>query len=353
MTPATGPAPIVIGLLFDFPQADRGESFDEAVRLGLDEVAATGRIDRPVEFLHRHARGLPAGTERDVKTAFAELDEAGVLLIIGPSISDNGLIARDLTDRAQIPSINYTGGERTRSEWMFHYQIGSLEEEPPVLARRLAERDLGSTAVVHDRSPVGARYAECFEDARVGVGLDVTGSASVSPLAEDVRDVVERLKAGKPESLVYLGLGVTSRAVSLALAELDWDVPVVANSALMFGYARPDWRDGWAGWEYLDAIADDNRQRELLAAKSRRTAAGPVLCGAYDIGRMIGEAIARADHLTRAGLHEGLERVKQLPATTGIEGTTMGFGVYDHAALKGQFLVLREWKDGRTVQVTD
>jgi len=29
----------------------------------------------------------------------------------------------------------------------------------------------------------------------------------------------------------------------------------------------------------------------------------------------------------------------------------MGFGYYDHAALKGEYLVLREWRDGRTVQV--
>jgi hypothetical protein len=29
----------------------------------------------------------------------------------------------------------------------------------------------------------------------------------------------------------------------------------------------------------------------------------------------------------------------------------MGFGTYDHAALKGQYLVLREWRDGKTVQV--
>ena len=33
---------------------------------------------------------------------------------------------------------------------------------------------------------------------------------------------------------------------------------MLANSALMFGYARPDWRDGYAGWEYIDTIADDN-----------------------------------------------------------------------------------------------
>jgi ABC-type branched-subunit amino acid transport system substrate-binding protein len=344
-------SPITIGCLFDFPQQDGGASFEEAVRIGLDEVAATGRIDRPVEFVRKLARGLPAGTEHDVKQAFAELDEAGVLLILGPSISDNGLIVKTLADASELPCINYTGGERTRSEYMFHYQVGSLEEEPPVLARRLVRRGLCSAAVMHDQSPVGARYAECFESARAGVGLEATGSAAISPLSEDLRDVVERLRAGEPDALVYLGLGVASRAVALALDALGWDVPVVANSALMFGYARPEWRDGWAGWEYLDSVADDNHRRQALREKSKPTAAGPIGCAAYDIGRLVGEAIARAEHLTRAGLKDGLERVKQLPATSGVDGTTMGFGVYDHAALKGQFLVLREWKDGRTVQV--
>jgi branched-chain amino acid transport system substrate-binding protein len=70
------------------------------------------------------------------------------------------------------------------------------------------------------------------------------------------------------------------------------------------------------------------------------------------MGRLVGEASARAGHLTRAGLKDGLERVKQLPATSGVDGTTMGFGNFDHAALKGRYLVLREWRDGKTVQVT-
>jgi branched-chain amino acid transport system substrate-binding protein len=345
------PAPILVGLLFDFPQADGGTSFEEAVRLGLDEIATTGRLDRPVEFVTRLARGLPLGTAHDVSTAFGELDEEGVLLILGPSISDNGLIVGPLADDHRIPCINYTGGEHTRGEFMFHYQIGSLEEEPPLLARRLAERGLRSAAVIHDQSPVGRRYAESFEDARALYDLDTTGVATISPLAEDVKPVVARLRDTGPDGLVYLGLGVTSRAVAVALADVGWPVPVVANSSLMFGYARPDWRDGWAGWEYLDGVADDNTMRRRLREKSKRAAAGPIGCAAYDMGRLVGEAIARAHHLTRAGLKEGLERVKQLPATSGVEGTTMGFGHYDHAALKGQYLVLREWRDGKTVQV--
>jgi len=45
--------------------------------------------------------------------------------------------------------------------------------------------------------------------------------------------------------------------------------------------------------------------------------------------------------------------VKLLPATCGHEGTTLTFGYFDHGALHGDYLVLRTWVDGRSVQVTD
>ncbi len=341
--------PIRLGLLYDFPQGDGGALVEDTLRLGLATVA--GRVDRPVELVARHARGLPAGSEHELVTAFAELNAEGVLAIVGPSISDNALIAAPLCDAARVPAINYSGGERTRSEWMFHYQVGSLEEEPPLLATRMIERGLSRAAIVYDQSPVGRRYAECFDAARARLGLEVTATAAISPLAESLEPVLDRLRVGAPEVLVYFGLGVASRALSLGLDALHWNVPVLANSSLMFGYARPDWRDGYAGWEYVDTIADDNTVRTALAEQSRRAAGGPIGCAAYDMGRLLGEAIARADHLTRAGVADGLRRVKQLPATSGYEGTLIGFGTYDHAALKGHYLVLREWRDGASVQV--
>ena len=346
---ANGAAPIRLGLLYDFPQGD--DLFARSLRLGLDEVAATGRLDREVEFVERQARGLPSGSEADVTRAFRELVDEDVLAIAGPSISDNALIAAPLCDDARVPAINYSGGERTRSQWMFHYQVGSLEEEPPVLVARMVERGLSRAAVLFDQSPVGRRYAECFESARARAGVEVTGTANISPLAEDATPLLERLQRGEPDVLVYLGLGVSSRAVALARDALDWKIPVLANSALMFGYARRDWRDGYAGWEYIDTVADDNAVRAALRERAAHAAAGPIGCCAYDMGRLFGEAIARAEHLTRAGIADGLRRVKQLPATSGHEGTLMGFGAWDHAALKGHYLVLREWRDGHSHQV--
>jgi branched-chain amino acid transport system substrate-binding protein len=347
---ATGNAlPIRIGLLYDYPQM--GDLFQKSLRMGIDEVAATGRLDRDVELIERQSQGLPAGSEDSVVRAFNELRDEGVVAIIGPSISDNALIVAPLCDEARIPAINYTGGERTRSQWMFHYQVGSLEEEPPVLAARMIARGFSRAAVLFDQSPVGRRYAECFEAARARMGLQVTGTASISPLAEDAEPLLARLRDGNPDVLVYFGLGIASRAVSLARAALGWDVPVLANSALMFGYARPDWRDGYAGWEYIDTIADDNKMRAALAERFPHAAGGPIGCAAYDMGRLLGEGIASSEHLTRAGIADGLRRVKQLPATSGYDGTLIGFGTYDHAALKGHYLVLREWRDGHSVQV--
>ena len=118
--------PIRLGLLYDFPQHDGGDSFAKAVQLGLDTV----ELDRPVEFVRELAAGLPSGTAFDVEQKFAALERQGVLAIAGPSISDNGIIVRDLADAAGLSCINYTGGAITRSEFMVHYPVGSLEEEP-------------------------------------------------------------------------------------------------------------------------------------------------------------------------------------------------------------------------------
>jgi ABC-type branched-subunit amino acid transport system substrate-binding protein len=236
---------------------------------------------------------------------------------------------------------------------MFHYQVGSLDEEPVVLARHLRRLGRASVAVAHDHSAVGRGYAESFTQACDDVGIDLTAVVAVSPLADDVSGPLRRLRSGDPEGLVYLGLGVAARALALGLEADKWDVPVVANSALMFGYSRRDWRPGWEGWVYVDTVADGNRSRARLRERDARTAAGPIGVAAYDMGRLVAEAAVRAAHLTRAGIKEALEKVKQLPASSGMDGTTMGFGRYDHGALKGRYLVLRRWEGGKTVQVED
>ncbi len=341
---ADRPESLLIGVLHDHSLPDQDASFERAARVGVSLVG--DRLDRRVEFLHVHAAGLPRGTANSVVTAFESLASAGVLAVIGPAITDNGLVVRDLADAAEIACINYTGSEQTRSEWMFHYQIGSLEEEPNVLARHLCDRELTRVALVYDRSTIGRRYASFFDDACPAFGVDLVGRVGVSPVTDDLRATVESLRATDADAVVYLGLGLSAYPLARALGELRWNPPVVTNSALMFGYANADWARAWNGWTYCDSVSGSN---ETLAALQEQVGAampGPGLPGQHDLGRLVAEAAGRADHLTRAGIREGLERIKLLPAATGRAGTTMGFGQWERAALKGEYLVLRRWEDG-------
>jgi branched-chain amino acid transport system substrate-binding protein len=339
-------------VVHDFPAADGGKSFEWAVRLGLDEVG--DRLPGPVDFVHVSAHGLPlpGGSESSVRRAYAQLDEAGVLAVLGPAISDNAIVVRPMADAAGLATINYTGAEATRSAAGFHYQIGSLEDEPSFLAAHLRQRGLARVALIQDTTFIGRRMAEFFADACSSTGLSLVARVVTSPSGDDAASAVAAARAAGPDVLVSLGLWELPRALSLELATCGWDVPACANSALIYGHHSPEWARGWEGWTYCDTVSEANsRYRALVEACSAAgRGAGPGAAGAYDMGRLLGEGLARAQPLTRAGILEGLERVKSLPAASGQEGTLMGFGRWDRGALKGALIVIRQWQDGISVE---
>lgn len=206
---------IRIGVLHDFPTADEGRSFEANVRRGMQPVIDSGRLDDEVELVHATALGLPlpGGSAYAVEDAFRSLVNQGVAAILGPAISDNALVVRELADAAHVPTLNYTGSEETRSEYGFQYQIGSLEDEPSFLAANLASRGLKQIAVERDRSYVGRRMGDFFDHAASVAGLSITGRADA-------------------EAIISLGMWDTARE----LADSKPSVPVVANSALIYGH---------------------------------------------------------------------------------------------------------------------
>jgi branched-chain amino acid transport system substrate-binding protein len=313
---------VPIGILHDFPTADGGAAFERAVRLGMQPVVDSGRLDDEVEFVHARGLGLPlpGGSAVAVERAFQQLVRAGVVAILGPAISDNALVIRPLADAARIPTINYTGSDETRSEYCFQYQIGSLEDEPSFLAGNLASRGYRRVALERDRSYVGRRMAGFFEHA-----------SAVAELALTSRD--------NADAIVSLGMWDTARA----LATERPSQPVVANSALIYGYHDPQAAREWEGWAYPDTVSEANPIYASLGD------VGPGAAGQYDLGRLIGEALARARLASSRGVLDGLEQVKAIPAASGEPGTLMGFGRSDRGALKGRYLVVRQWRDGHSV----
>lgn len=336
-----------IGVLHDHPPADGGKAFRRAVMMGIDEVRASGRLEDEVELVPAVAEGLPRGYASAVEDAVRALDAAGVRAILGPSITDNALAVRSFVDERGLPCVNYTGSENARSEFMFQYQVGSLDEEPYVIARHLEARGLRRAAVVADDSIIGRTNSSFFEDAAARSRLEIAARSLLDPGGEDADRSVASLPL-ESDALVYLGLGLSAHALSEGLSREGWDRPVVANASLMFGYARPDWARAWEGWTYVDVVSE--RNPVYAAFRDQWGEPAPTLAAGYDMGRLIAQGLARSPEPTRAGLVAGLERVKQLPAALGETGTVMGFGYRDRAALKGAYLVVREWRGERSVE---
>ncbi|MBU6268277.1 MAG: ABC transporter substrate-binding protein [Sphingomonadales bacterium] len=347
--------PIRIGILNDMAAAPNpGKDGDpgEWLRRAVDEVTAAGRIDRPVEFVRAWGHGLPGGTAAAVEHAFAHLVEQDALLIVGPAIGDNALVATPLADKYQTPALNWAGAERGRSEWMFHLQVGSHEDESLVMARHLHALGCTRIAVAFDRSQIGTRHLRYLEDEARVLGLRIAGTVGISPLAETAQAEIAELLESRPDGMVYLGLGLSAPAVATALTATGWTGPRIMNTAGMRGY-----HDAFAqtvdGWCYVDMFSDDNKTLTSLLARYGLDRRHSLAAGkGYDLGRCVAEAIARAPELTRAGLKHGLEQVKWLPAAEGYEGTLLGFGIQDRGALHGRYLVVRQWLDGQTVQAT-
>ena len=125
------------------------------LRVAVDDLVHDGRLDRGVEFVHSWGLGLPSGTAAAVERAYADLVDQDVLLIVGPAIGDNALVATPLAERYGVPTINWAGTERARSTFMFHLQVGSHEDESIVLARWLSS--IGARRVGLDSGPVTDR----------------------------------------------------------------------------------------------------------------------------------------------------------------------------------------------------
>jgi ABC-type branched-subunit amino acid transport system substrate-binding protein len=345
-------APIRVGVLDDMSDGPPGPAAIEPwLRLAVDDLRAAGRLDREVEYVHAHGLGLPSGAAAAVERAFAALAEKDVLLIVGPAIGDNAIVATPLAERACIPTLNWAGSERARGEWMFHLQVGSHEDESIVLAQHLAAIGARRVGVAYDRSPIGRRHLHFLQAEAEVLNLRIAGAVSLAPLAESAETEADELLAAGADAILYLGLGLSAPALAKALRARGFDGPRAMNTAGLRGYA-PDFRALIDGWTYLDMHSDGNAE---LAALRRRTDApqSPPAFAAkgWDLGRLVAEGLARAPERTREGVKVGLEQVKWLPAAEGEQGTLLGFGLHDRGALHGRYLVLRQWRGEETVEL--
>lgn len=315
-------------------------------------LRASGRLNVAVEFVHAYGLGLPTGTAEALEGAFATLAGAGACMVVGPSTGENALALMAMADRTHIPTLAPASSERARSPYMFQYQTGSDEEEGLVIARHLATLGARRIAAFHAMSPAGERHLRSLRAEAEVLGLDLALVHALCPTGSDdeIGPALAALLESGAEGLAVLGPDMPVGAIAHALDLTAWDGARMTGTPGIRGWSGRDIA-ALQGWFHVSSHSDANRRLSAIVAETGSDPAGNEdmaahLASGHDIGRLVAEALARAQGTDGEAVRRGLEQVRALPAASGEDGTLLGFGPQDRGALHGRHLIVRQWRDG-------
>ena len=350
-------APIKFGVLHDAPRIDPRNPALRAMTLRVEECNAAGGIEgRQVELVFHAGNGAHDGLPENCAAGWRHLAAMPeVVGILGPGITDNVLAVGDAVEAGRVATIQWSGDERARGEWLFHFQAGSLQEEGPYLARlmkRLGHRTVG---VLQTGGPVGDGFYGGFEQSARDLGLEIVSRQFAHVHATDVRPEMERLRRASPDCVVFLGMAEPTIAFGRAIKAMGWKVPRYSNIAMLAVARDPKDAADNEGIIWTDQYDPRNETlQRVRAAFTKRYGEPPpetfTASFGYDMMTLMLEGLRLAPSMTRSGLKTGLERVKQLPCATGGRNPIMGFAPWDRAAIKGpDLLIYRTVRNGKCV----
>ena len=356
---ADGIEPTRVGFLSDMPIGDELGGYLDPIILAFEDAMNEGRLTRPVEIVAAHVVGLPVGTAENVIAAYRDLVQRGCVIVLSTGVTNNALVLMDPINTSAVPLITMAGTTRFVGPHCFSLANGGHGEEAAILAAYLADQGLLRVVVTGEGTEGDAEYRHFFREQAGLYGVEILDEHyfTEQPDDDELDVVLTRFRDdAKPDALVYCGFGLHSQSLNPSLARIDWAPPKVMNAAIMWAFSSPEWAaalDGWVGIEQTNNDHDDVEKNRnwgpLLDRHARRfdyQRDHTMLALLYDQGRAAAEAIVNAPELTGAGVSAGLERIKMMPSTLGGPRTYISFGPQDHRGYRGDFMFMKQLRDG-------
>jgi branched-chain amino acid transport system substrate-binding protein len=355
-----GAEPTRVGFLSDMPIGDELGGYLDPIILAFEDAMNEGRLTRPVEIVAAHVVGLPVGTAQNVVAAYRDLVARGCVIVLSTGVTNNALVLMDPINTSAVPLITMAGTTRFVGPHCFSLANGGHGEEAAILAAYLADQGLLRVVVTGEGTEGDAEYRQFFREQAGLYGVEILDEHyfTEQPDDDELDTVLTRFRDdAQPDALVYCGFGLHSQSLNPSLARIGWDPPKVMNAAIMWAFSSPEWAaalDGWIGIEQTNNDHDDVEKNRnwgpLLDRHERRfeyRRDHTMIALLYDQGRAAAEAIVNAPELTAAGISAGLERIKMMPSTLGGPRTYIGFGPQDHRGYRGDFMFMKQLRDGK------
>ena len=345
--------PVKIGILVDMDIGQLLSDWVDSTILAIEDALNEGVYDRPVEIRTVDARGLPRENYRKVIAGYQKLVEDGCVVVLGPMISDNSVNLRDVVNATKVPCIGWTGAVRFHGEYCFTVANGDIPTESVMGANWCFGNGYRKVGFFWEKGSSGTDYADYFRNAAQQVGLDIVKEVALGPNPRNLQEHLATMRDQGAEAVVYMGYGYATFHFAKAFKALDWDPPRFMGTAFMFYSNSNAWAEGLEGWHGVDQLGEDGANPNYEAmirrfeARFGRVSRNVVVALGYDTARAAIHGIANALIPIPSEVKAGLEKIKWMPCTNGGPGCYITFAPYDHRGYKGDFLTIRELRDGQ------
>jgi branched-chain amino acid transport system substrate-binding protein len=345
--------PVKIGILIDMDLNQLLADWIDPTILAIEDALNEGVWARsPVQLVIADARGLPRENYKKVIDGYRWLVDQGCVMVLGPMISDNCLVLQDTANELGVACIGWTGAHKFASEYCFTVANGDIPTEGTMCAQWLAGQGIERVGLFWEAGSSGKDYADYFRDTAIQLGMTITREVKLEPNPVGMQADLAAMKDLGTQGLYYGGYGYATFHFAEALRALDWDPPRVMGTAFMFYSNSNAWAEGLEGWHGCDQLGEDgtnpnyNAMVERFEARFGRKTANVVVALAYDTARVAIHGIANAAIPAPRYVKEGLEKIRWMPATNGGPSCYIQFGPWDRKGYKGDFLTIRELRDG-------
>ena len=345
--------PVRIGVLVDMDIGQLLADWIDPTILAIEDSLNEGIYDRPVEIFTVDARGLPRENYLKVREGYKKLVDHGCVVVLGPMISDNSVNLKDTINSTGVACIGWTGAVWFNGEYCFTVANGDIPVESTMCANWCYQQGHHQVGFFWEKGSSGKDYADYFRTAAGNLGLDIVKEVALGPNPRGLQDHLAAMREQGAQAIVYEGYGYSTFHFARAFKALDWDPPRIMGAAFMFYSNSNAWAEGLEGWHGVDQLGEDgsnpnyNAMLERFQARFGRVSRNVVVALAYDTARAAVLGIANASIATPREVKDGLEQIKWMPCTNGGPSTYVTFAPYDHRGYKGDFLTIRELRNGQ------
>jgi branched-chain amino acid transport system substrate-binding protein len=336
----------------------------DATQLAFDEAHESGLLDRPVELKVVEVEGLPCARATTILDAVdATVREFAPIAIIGPHTSENVPVIKPYAEQAGIPFVAMCAGLDLAGPWSFLTPNGTFADEAILMVDHAVDVCGASRiGLIHEDNLLGDEYAIYIKSRAHDRGVSMVADVAVGSFIEaDVgAGAIAAMRDAGADAYMYVGFGANAFAVLAASQNLAADGYNAARITMSIFMGTIEGLtpyvgliDNFEGWVGVDQFDENNLTfTGMLDRFEKRFGRRPVHCytaQGYDMGNVVAHGLARAKPHSREGLRRGLETIRRLDAAAGGPGNHISFGPYDHRGYKGDYIVMRQIRDGQNI----